>query len=161
MSKPKPQKRVLKFHDLDDLLREIRSLHSAGYVGHGNWNLSQILGHLNDWTRFPMDGFPIAPLPIRMMFWVMRKTIGPGMKRKVLEQGFSNGLPTAPQTVPLPDALSDTAAIEKFEHTIERLRNFQGSIYPSPLFGALDRKLAITVSLLHAEHHLGFLEPRR
>ena len=161
MSKLQAQKRMLKFQDLDDLLREIQSLHASGYICHGNWNLSQILGHLNEWTRFPMDGFPIPPLPFRMMFWVMSKTIGPGLRRKILKQGFSNGMPTAPQTVPHADALSETAAIEQFERTIERLRNFQGTMYPSPLFGALDRELAITVSLLHAEHHLGFLEPRR
>lgn len=154
------KKRPLKFANFDELTAEINSLHEKGYVSNGNWSLGQCCGHLADWMRFPIDGFPVPPLPIRMMLWVMKVTAGPRMKRKILAEGFKGGMPTAPETVPSRDGLSDDQGIEKFQSTIDRVRSFEGELKPSPLFGPLDKEMHMKVTLLHAEHHLGYLEPK-
>ena len=49
----------------DQVSEDVRRLAAHGYTAHGNWNLSQVCGHLNDWMRFPMDGYPKAPILIR------------------------------------------------------------------------------------------------
>ncbi len=38
------------------------------------------------------------------------------------------------------------------------MKNYDGSIQPSPMFGVMDRGLWTKVTLLHAERHLAFLE---
>jgi hypothetical protein len=154
------KKRTLKFTDFDEMMADVRGLMDQGYVSYGNWTLGQVCSHVADWMRFPLDGFPRAPLPIRAMMWVMKKTVGPGMKRKILADGFKSGMPTAPETVAKPDEMTDQQGAEKLQETIGRLMSYEGELKPSPLFGPMDKETLINVSLLHAEHHLGFLEPK-
>lgn len=159
MAKPEPKKRDLSFDDFDAMIGEVQSLLNSGYVSHGNWTLAQACGHVSDWMRFPMDGFPTAPLPMRAIFWVMKKTIGPGMKRKIMAEGFKGGMPTAPETVPKSDAMTDSQAVAQLQETVDRVKSFSGELIPSPLFGPMDHETHVKVSLLHAAHHLGYLEP--
>lgn len=158
MTKIEPKKRQLSFANFDEMMAEIRSLDKNGYRSNGKWTLAQTCGHLSDWMRFPMDGFPVPPLPMRMIFWAMKVTVGPGMKRKILAGGFKGGMPTAPETVPQPGAMTDQQGIELLQKTIDRLNAFDGELLPSPLFGPMDKETLIKVSLLHAAHHLGYLE---
>lgn len=160
MAKPEPNKRTLSFHGFEEMMAEVRLLLEQGYQSNGNWTLAQACGHLADWMRFPMDGFPKPLLPMRMLFWVMKVTIGPGMKRKILAEGFTGGMPTAPETVPEPDAMTDPQAVELLQQTVDRLMAYDGAFLPSPLFGPMDKATVIQVSLLHAEHHLGYLESK-
>ena len=160
MAKPEPNKRSLSFANFEEMMAEVRSLLDGGYVSIGNWTLAQTCAHLSDWMRFPMDGFPKPPLPMRMLFWVMKITIGPGMKRKILSEGFAGGMPTAPETVPEPGFLTDLKAVELLQQTIGRLMAYNGDFLPSPLFGPMDKATVIQISLLHAEHHLGYLKPQ-
>ncbi len=160
MAKTEPAKRELSFGSFDDVMAEIGSLQANGYISNGNWDLSQCCGHLAEWIRYPVDGFPKPPLPIRMIFWVMKKTVGPGMKRKILAEGFKGGLPTAPDSVPAADAQTDEEAVRHLQATIERVTSHNGPLNPSPLFGPMDMEMLVKVSLLHAEHHLGYLEPK-
>lgn len=141
-------------------MAEVHSLIEGGYVCNGNWNLSQICGHLADWMRFPLDGFPVPPLPIKVIMYLMKVTVGPGMRQKILANGFSGGMMTAPETVPKPDAATDQEAADQLQAVIDRVKDFQGELHPSPLFGQMDHETHVQVSLLHAEHHLGYLEPK-
>ena len=101
MAKPEPQKRELKFANLDEMMADARALQSGGYTGHGNWTLGQACGHVSEWMRFPLDGFPKPPLPIRMAFGALKVTgMAKRMARKILAEGFKGGMPTAPETVP-------------------------------------------------------------
>ena len=159
MAKQEPKKRQLKFQNFDEMLADIDHLHQGGYVSHGNWTLGQACGHLADWMRFPIDGFPRPPLPMRVIFWIMKVTVGPGMKRKILAEGFRGGMPTAPETVPDAAGFTDEQGITKLRETIGRVESFDGDLLPSPLFGAMDMETLKKVSLLHADHHLGYLEP--
>jgi hypothetical protein len=158
--KSNPNKRKLKFQNFDEVMIEVQRLLENGYVSHGKWNLAQSLVHLHDWMRFPMDGFPTQPLPIRGMMWVMSKTVAPAMLKKIIANGFSDGGPTMPSTVPPPDVMSDEASAKQYQETIERLMSHDGQMHRSPLFGPMDRERVEQLNLLHAAHHLGFLEPQ-
>ncbi len=159
MAKTESNKRELKFNSFDELMSEVHSLQEKGYVSSGNWTLGQACSHLADWIQYPMEGFPKPPLPVKFIMWLVKITVGPGMKRKILKEGFSGGMPTAPQSVVTAEEMSDQQGIEKLQSAIDRLRSFDGEFYPSPLFGPTDRETLTRVSLLHAEHHLGYLEP--
>jgi hypothetical protein len=108
-----------------------------------------------------MDGFPKPPIIIRAMFGMM-KMLGmvEKMKRDILANGFKPGLPTAPQTAPKAETVTDEAGVQKLREVIARMKTWQGSLHPSPLFGPMDREMWTKVNLLHCEHHLGFLAPK-
>ena len=159
MAKNEPPKRQLKFENFDALMNEVRSLSEGGYKSNGNWNLAQACGHVSEWMQFPIDGFPTPPFFMRPIFWLMKISMGSSMKRNILANGFKGGMPTAPETVPEPDAMTDQQAIEQLQKAVDRLQSYIGELHPSPLFGPMDMKTLIKVSLLHAEHHLGYLEP--
>lgn len=160
MAKLEVEKRPLKFNDFDELIADVQTLANHGYESKGNWTLGQACGHIADWMRFPMDGFPKPPMVMRIIFWFMKVTVGPSMKRKIMKDGFKGGMPTAPETVPDAVAYSDSDGVEKLKETINRLSGYAGELLPSPLFGPMDKETLVKVSLLHAEHHLGYLEPK-
>ncbi|HEX6983723.1 MAG TPA: DUF1569 domain-containing protein, partial [Planctomycetaceae bacterium] len=74
---PRPPRRTLVFHDLDDAVRDAESLLAGGYDRAGNWDLAQTCGHLVEWMSYPIDGYPRPPALLRPVFWAVRKTIGP------------------------------------------------------------------------------------
>jgi len=154
------KKRDLKFNDLDEMLDDAQSLLDNGYDRHGNWTLGQIASHVADWSRYAIDGFPVPPLPIRMLLWIMKHTVGPGMKRKILAEGFSGGMQTSPESVADPAQMSDAEGVQKLRETMQRLRAHQGELLPSPLFGPMDHAMLVRVTILHAEHHFGYLDPK-
>src|SRR5262245_33566917 len=157
----KPQRRPLVFHTLEDVVRDAERLLAGGYEKAGNWDLAQVAGHLADWMRFPVEGFPKAPAPIRAVFWVLRKTVG---RKKLLgyieTRSFPAGKPTMPETVPPPGG-DPRAAVEKLRTSVERLKGYTGAIVPSPLFGPMTKDEAVAMQLVHAAHHLSFLIPKQ
>ena len=159
MAKAEPKKRKLKYANFDAMMSDVELLMENGYTSHGNWNLSQSARHVGEWMRFPMDGFPKPPLLIGMIMWVMKITVVPRMKRKIFDEGFKGGIPTAPETVNQPDAFSDAEAVEHLQKVADRLAAFEGDLIPSPFFGQMDLEMATKIALLHAEHHFGYLEP--
>jgi Protein of unknown function (DUF1569) len=156
----KPQRRQLRFNDLDEVVRDAEGLLSKGYEKAGNWDLAQVCGHLAEWLRFPVEGFPRMPAPIRAIFWVARKTVG---RKKLLTYittgSFPAGKPTMPETVPPPGG-DPRQAVEKLRKSVERLKAYTGTIVPSPLFGAMTKDEAVRMQLVHCAHHLSFLVPK-
>lgn len=156
-----PVRRKLEFHELADVSREAQRLLAQGYLSVGKWNLAQVCNHLNEWIRFPVDGYPPTPYLLRPLFWALRSTVMPAKLKKYLaDNSFPAGKPTMPQTVYAPNHSSDQAAVEKLAATIERVGDFRGPLHPSPLFGAMDRETHLKLQLVHAGHHLGFLVPK-
>jgi hypothetical protein len=154
----KPERRKLSFASLDDVVRDAESLLAKGYDKAGNWDLAQVCGHLTEWMRFPIEGFPKLPLLLRPMFWLVRVTIGKKVRKKIVAQGFSAGSRTMPQTVP--QAGGDAvAAVAKLKEVAGRFAAHTGPILPSPLFGAMNKDEALQLQLKHCEHHLSFLIP--
>ena len=149
------------FNDLDEVVRDADGLLAGGYERAGNWDLAQVAGHLAEWMRFPVEGFPKAPAPIRAVFWVLQKTVG---RKKLLTyietKSFPAGKPTMPETVPPPGGDAG-AAVEKLRRSAERLKAYTGPIVPSPLFGRMTKDEAVGMQLVHAAHHLSFLIPKQ
>lgn len=153
-------RRPLAFDSLDAVVRDAEGLLATGYDRAGNWDLAQVATHLAEWMRFPVEGFPKAPAPIRAMLWTLRKTVG---RRKFLgyitTRSFPTGKPTIPQTVAPPggDPKEAVAALKK---SVERLKAHTGPIVPSPLFGDMTKDECVRMQLVHAAHHLSFLVPK-
>ena len=155
-----PTRQSLSFATLDAAVADAEMLLARGYDKAGNWDLSQVCGHLANWLGYAMDGFPRAPLPIRMMLWIARNTIGPGKLKQYLATGdMGLGKPTMPQSVPAPGG-DDAAGVAKFRETVDRVRRFAGMPLPSPFFGLMDRDTWVKLNCVHAAHHLSFLVPK-
>jgi hypothetical protein len=153
------QRRAVSFQNLDELIQDVQTLHAAGYTSVGNWDLSQACGHLNEWMRYPMDGFPQAPWPMRLLMATLRNTIAPRMMRKVLaESAMKPGNPTIPSTVPAKGG-DEANAVDKLCETARRLADHPGPFHASPMFGDLDRESLVKLQLIHCAHHLSFLVP--
>jgi hypothetical protein len=155
-----PSRRKLDFRDFDAVLRDVDALAAGGYDRAGAWDLAQVCGHLADWMRFPLDGFPRPALPLRVVIWLMRHTIAPRLLRRILaERSMPGGRPTIPETVK-PGGADQAAAVDQLRQVVARFRAHTGPLHPSPLFGALDREEATQVQLIHCAHHLSFLIPK-
>jgi hypothetical protein len=156
-----PTRRDLTFAVLDDIVKDAENLLAKGYERAGNWDLAQCCGHLAEWMRFPLDGYPKAPLPLRPVVWLVRVTLGKGMLRKILTTGtFSPGGQTLKETVPTPGG-DESAAVAKLRDVVERFKNHDGPFHPSPLFGQMTRDEWVKLNLAHTAHHLSFLVPRQ
>ena len=143
------KRRVLSFQNLGDVIKDVRALHARGYVAVGVWDLAQACGHMNEWMRFPLDGFPKPPWPMRLALSTMRLTVGRRMLRKILEAGtMGSGNPTIPDTVHPPGG-DESVAVDNFCATVDRLESFSGPIHPSPLFGEMDRETLVRLQLIH------------
>ena len=151
-------RRKLTFSTLDDVSRDAEMLLEKGYDKAGNWDLSQVCGHITDWMTFPITGFPKPPLPIRIMLGLVRNTLGKGMFRKYLANGMPAGKPTMPQSVHPPG--DEKAAVAKLVAAVEQFKAYTGPIHPSPLFGAMTKAEAVQLQMVHCAHHLSFLVPR-
>jgi hypothetical protein len=155
----KPERRKLTFASLDEVAADAENLLARGYDRAGNWDLAQVAGHVAEWMRFPLDGFPKPPLLIRPILWLMKVTAGRKMREKILAEGFSAGGRTMPETVP-PSGGDAAAAVAKLKEVVARWKAHAGAVYPSPLFGAMTKDTALQLQLKHAAHHLSFLVPR-
>ena len=153
------EKRSLTFTDWDSIESDLRLL-LQGYESLGKWNLAQTAMHLNDWLNFPMDGFPTPPFPLRLIFPIIRLTVGRKQLREILANGFLPNIPTMPSTVHEATAAQDRAAVEKLLATIARFRQYTGPMKPSPLFGQMDRDTVQKLQFIHFAHHLNLLVPR-
>ena len=157
----KPERRKLVFQDLSDITREARMLLAKGYTSAGKWNLAQTCNHINEWVRFPVDGYPRVPVYCAPIFWALRSSIMPGkLKQYLADKSFPAGKPTMAQTVFAANFSSDEEAVRKLGATIERVGSFRGPLHPSPLFGKMDHETHHSLQFVHAAHHLGFLVPK-
>src|SRR3954452_11842982 len=95
----KPTRRELRFASFDEVVADAENLLAKGYDRAGNWDLAQVCGHLAEWMRFPLDGFPKLPLFLRPLFWLFRNTVGRAKRLKYTAEGMPSGKPTMPQTV--------------------------------------------------------------
>jgi hypothetical protein len=153
-------RRALNFVDLDEVVADAAMLHRGGYEKVGTWDLAQIAGHLAEWLRFPLEGFPEAPLPTRLMLGAMRRTVGRRALRAILaSRSMPGGRPTLRETIPAPGG-DEARAIERLREAVARFQAHEGPYHPSPLFGELDRVQATQLQLIHCAHHLSFLVPR-
>lgn len=153
-------RRTLAFDTLDDVVRDAEHLLAAGYDKAGNWDLAQICGHLSEWFRYQMDGFPKAPLLLRPVFWLFRHTVGPAMGRKAFAAGtMKPGIPTIPESV-MPGGVDAAESVATLRQTVARWQAYDGPLHASPLFGRMTKDAWARGHCVHAAHHLSFLVPR-
>lgn len=154
------ERRALDFRDFDAVVRDAEALAAGGYTKAGNWDLSQVCGHLADWMSYPIDGVPKASPPARVVLWVVRNTVGRGMLKRVLrERRMPAGTSTLSQSVHAAGG-SDADGVERLRRAVQRFRGHEGPFLPSPLFGQMSREEITQLQLVHCAHHLGFLTPR-
>lgn len=154
------QRRTLKFDSLDEVVRDAEHLLAAGCEPTGKWDLAQVCNHLAAWFRYQMDGFPPAPLPLRVMFWMMRNTVGKKLGRKMFEGGeMKPGLPTAPASVYEPGT-DPAKAVAELRDTVARWQAHPEPLRPSPVFGPMTKDQYRKGHLIHCAHHLSYLVPR-
>ncbi len=151
-------RRQLRFETFDEVVRDAENLQANGYDRAGNWDLAQVAGHLAEWLRFPIQGFPSIPLIIRPVLWLVRTTSGRKMREKIIANGFKAGGQTIAKTVPQAGG-DPAAAVMALQDSIERFKAYTGEIHPSPVFGAMTKDEAVQLQLAHAAHHLSFLVP--
>ena len=153
-------RRTLKFDSFPAVIADAETLLRGGYDTTGKWDLAQVAGHLAAWLSFGMDGFPKAPLPVRMILWALRNTVAKGQLRKVLAtKTFPPGGPTVKESVPA-EGGDEAAAVETLRAAYARAEAFTGELVPSPVFGRLTRDEWVSLNLVHAAHHLSFLTPK-
>jgi hypothetical protein len=157
----KVARRSLDLSDLDAVIRDAESLLAHCYDKAGHWDLAQVCGHVTDWMSYPLDGFPTSPLPIQVMLWLMRVTVGKRKLRAILEtRSISSNSPTLPKTIPASGG-DEAAAVARLGEVVRRLCNHAGSFHASPVFGDMDHETLIKLNVTHATHHLSFLVPKR
>ena len=153
-------RRQLKLPNLDASVQDAEMLLAKGYEKAGNWDLAQCCQHLAEWMRYPVEGFPKAPLPVRGMLWMARKTVGPKKLQAYIKDGsFPPGKPTDPRTV-LAAGGDPKVAIENLKRSVERLKAHTGAIIPSPFFGPMSKDECVGLQVIHCAHHLSFLVPK-
>jgi hypothetical protein len=153
-------RRSLDFRDFKEVRADIKMLQAKGYERQGKWSLGQNCEHLEQWMRYPLDGYPKPPFPMGFALWVMRTTLGPRIVRDIIKtRKIPGGRGTLPVTVPV-ETVDDKQAVEKLEQTMDRFEKHSGPMKPSLIFGRLDREQYVQLQLVHCSHHLGFLVPK-
>ena len=157
-SEPRP----IVFNNLTQVVGELDSMVIRGYAQLGQWNLTQICGHLDLWMAYPMNGYPKPGIPVNLMLWVGKMTIGKRLLHKIItEKKMKPGAPTMPSTVLEAKHKTDQQAVDELKKTIAAFESFNGTVHASPFFGAMDYETARRLQLVHCAHHLGFLVPKK
>jgi len=159
MTKP-TTRRPLKFSNLNEMLTDVHRLQAQGYRAVGKWDLAQVCNHLADWMTYPVTGFPKPNLPIRILLWVLKQTMGKRILTQILAEGSMRaGGQTMPETIH-PPGQDVSAAVQRLEQAVERFQKHPGDYHPSPIFGAMDRETCTQLQQVHCAHHLNFLIPQ-
>jgi hypothetical protein len=147
------ERRKLDFRELEEVVADIEQLQSVDYLRAGNWTLGQICDHLAIFFRGSLDGFAErAP-------WVMRFFFGKPILWMILRnRGMMTGVKAPASFLPA-DTRNDALAARELIELIQRFRDHDGDLQPSPLFGKLNRRQWTDLHLIHCAHHLSFLAP--
>lgn len=146
--------RNLDFKTYDDALAEIDRLHAGGYSKSGQWDLAQVCDHLNYFMLGSLDGHQFR-VP-----WLIKALFGRRVLKRILTQRrMKAGVFTPQKPLPAPGG-DESAAVIRLKQTIERVRSHKGDFIASPFFGYLTPEQWHELNLIHAAHHLGFLQPK-
>jgi hypothetical protein len=145
-------RRSLTFASLEEVMPDVERL-LLGHTTVGKWSLGQICGHLCRSIHFTIDGFPVrAP-------WLIRKTVGPLLLRRILRTGrFFEGMkaPAEYQPGPVADARAEAEALRA---ALRRFAAHTGPLVEHPLAGKVPRAVWERFHCIHCAHHLGFAVP--
>lgn len=146
-------RRPLDLRSLDDVIAEVQRLSDGGYTPTGAWNLSQVCEHLRETMRIGMDGDEPR------LSWPMRKVFGCVFWYVLRKRSMMTGAPTIPRLTPKEMSEDDPAMIEACLATLAEARDFAGPLPPSPLMDGMTLEKWKDLMVIHAQHHLRFLQP--
>jgi hypothetical protein len=145
-------RRSLSFASLEHVLPDVDRL-LAGHITIGSWSLGQICDHLARSITYSLEGFPVrAP-------WLIRKTLGPLILRRILRSGrFLEGMkaPGPFQPKPVADARDEAEALRA---AIRRFASHEGPLAEHPFAGTVPRSVWERFHCIHCAHHLSFVVP--
>ncbi|MEO0531377.1 MAG: DUF1569 domain-containing protein, partial [Planctomycetota bacterium] len=147
------KRRPLDLHSLDGVIAEVIRLRGDGYTATGNWNLSQIGDHLSETMRIGMDGDE------KRVAWPLRKVFGVILWLARRNRTMVTGAPTLPRLEPAEIAEDDPAKIDRLLATLAEARDFAGPLPPYPLMDGMTLEKWKNLMVIHAQHHLRFLNP--
>lgn len=154
MSTAVAARRTLRFESLDAILDDAEQLAARPHRVLGHWSLGQILDHLarNIDCFFTGFGFQ-AP-------WLVRWTLGPLLKRRILTRGMAAGfrLPKRAAVLLPEPAVATDEGLRHLRSAIERLRR-ETPTHPHPVLGRLTADEVRRLTQRHAELHLSFVVP--
>ena len=147
-------RRKLKFENIEDILADVEHLNQGKFKTLGNWSGGQILKHLTIVMNGSIDGMP-ASFP-----WILRKLLGPPMKKRVLAKGMTPGfqLPARAAKNLVPSETSWEEGVKGIRAAIRRLQT-ESKREPHIFFGAMTRDEWNRLHCHHASMHLSFLVP--
>ena len=149
----KPNRRKLRFNNLDEVLAEARALADGDIKANGNWTPGQVIGHVARAVHGSIDGIAFkAPLPARIIGRVIRNI----PLNKGLPAGVKLPASAHAKAVPEPD-LPVSDAVEQLAKAIGRTRH-ETMAGTHPVFGRLSHAQWTRFHCRHAELHLSFLE---
>lgn len=129
-------------------------LRAGGYSKSGQWDLGQICDHLNFFMSGSLDGHQFR-VP-----WLIKTLFGRLVLKRILKhRRMKSGVMTPQKALPAPGG-DEAAAVTSLKQTIERVLSHKGEFIPSPFFGYLTPQQWHDLNLIHAAHHLGFLQPK-
>lgn len=149
--------RVLRFESIDECLAEIERIADADAQGTlrttGNWTSGQNLAHLAAWIEYGYDGYPVAPPPFFIRWFIrlqLRSMLQGTMPRGIRIPRVTGGTTGA-------DDMPTRAAAERLVAAFDRLAAGEPARFDSPAFGPMSHDDRILLNLRHAELHLGYL----
>lgn len=153
-------RRTLRFSAIDDVLAEVDRLVAAERGGTlrctGNWSAGQNFGHIAAWIEYGYEGFPMKPPP-----WLVRIMLRYIMKPRCMRSGMRPGMriPGAKDGTWGTEPMSTDDGAKRLRAALMRLKNREPAKFHSPAFGQVSEDDRATMTLRHAELHLGFLHP--
>jgi Protein of unknown function (DUF1569) len=145
-------RRTLTFASLAEVMPEVDRL-LAGHRMLGQWTLGQMCNHLSGSIVGSVEGFPVKPP------WIIRKTIGPLIVRRILKEGrMREGVKLPEKYCPKP-GLDDRAEAEALRAAIRLFSAHTGPFAAHPLGSPLPRETWERLHCIHCAHHLGFAVP--
>jgi hypothetical protein len=145
-------RRPLRFSRLSEVMPEVDRL-LTGHRLVGQWTLGQVCNHLSTSIIGSIEGtsfrFP----------WLLRKTIGPMLVRRIIETGrMPRGIKAPPTLQPRP-GLDDRAEAEALRATVNYFGMHSGPLADHPLGGPIGRDAWDRFHAVHCAHHLSYLLP--
>ncbi|MGE5755043.1 MAG: DUF1569 domain-containing protein [Planctomycetaceae bacterium] len=146
------ERRTLTFARLDQVMPDVDRL-LEGHETAGRWSLGMICNHLGSAIQGSIAGFPgRAP-------WLVRKTIAPFAKRKVLRAGrMGEGVKVPEAYLPKP-GLDARAEAEALRAALRLYAAHSDPLAEHPLFGRMSRDEWNRLHCIHCAHHLSFVHP--
>lgn len=150
--------RQLRFHSIDDAIRELEEIESSVVETTGLWSLGQIYQHCAINLEHIMSSYPrILPL-------FVRRTIGPWAFRSMLKKGYMTEGNINPNAPKVREEIDFGPELKRLKANLIKFRNYEGPFPEHPFFGKLSLPEWKTLQSYHLANHLGnirIIAPKR